>query len=397
MEDRPRLYSASSLHNLCLFQIISSLEHFSPQLLSCIPPSLRYQIFLRSPIVDICSFENSTAFDSIDREALWDELYQSHLKQWDKWKTEEFSTLKSMQLFPAGISNRDKYFAFITTLIFCAERPYGYVENLNIGHYKRCESIPEQTVEWYPTDVVNYLVAYDKNVDRNFEKIEESSDQTANIYPVCQYELDNSVNDDNLSRNLYGLLATNNQCVPKRYSFLMKAVHRLSDSDALSLMMDKCNYIPEWIALSYKVNMDPWGLGDEELQELLSRFFCRVKEVHVSTFTECSMDSDDEGCGDIVLTTCFATPSVSSLFLHLLSDLDHLCFSSEICSLSLKKFQFSSNSDFTDSVVSELAEILEHHNNLCELKVGDTDGCDFPDSSKLLSAISAIIIMQSKL
>ena len=138
MEDRPRLYSASSLHSLCLFQIISSLEHFSPQLLSCIPPSLRYQIFLRSPIVDICSFENSTAFDSIDCEALWDELYQSHLKQWDKWKTEEFSTLKSMQLFPAGISNRDKYFALITTLIFCAEDPSGYIENLNIGHYKCC-------------------------------------------------------------------------------------------------------------------------------------------------------------------------------------------------------------------------------------------------------------------
>ena len=138
----------------------------------------------------------------------------------------------------------------------------------------------------------------------------------------------------------------------------MKAVPRLSDSDALSLMMDKCNYIPEWIALSYKENMDPWDLGDEELQELLSRFFYRLKEVHVSTFTECSMDSDDEGCGDIVLTTCFATPSVSSLSLHLLCSLDHLCFSSEICSLSLKKFQFSSNSDFTDSIVNELAEYL---------------------------------------
>lgn len=390
MEDHPSVYSANSLQNLCLYRIICSLEHFSPQLLNCIPPSLRYQLFLRCPIVDICSFENSIAIDGIDCEALWGELYESHWKQWNQWKTEELITSRNMQFLPAGISNREKYFALITTMIFCLERPSGYIENLNIGHGYHYESIPQQTIEQYPTDIVNYLVAYDKKLDQNFKKIDEFGDHTADIYPVTQREVDNTVNDDNLHHNLYGLLAANNQFVPKRYLFLMKAVPRLSDSDAISLMMDKCNYIPKWIALSYTQNIDRWGLRDKEL---LSKFFGRVNEVHVNVFTECYMESHDEWCGDIVLTACFASPGVSSLSLHLFCEtINHLCFSSEIYSLSLSRFQFSSNSDFTDTLVKELAEILEYHHNLCELKIGDTDGCDFPyKSSELLSAISAII------
>lgn len=385
MENHPSFSSPSSLQNLCLCRIICSLEHFSPQLLSCIPPTLRYQIFLRSPVVDICHFENTIAFDGIDREALWGELYQNHWKQWNQWKSEEVITPKNMQYLPAGISNREKYCILITTMIFCAERPSGYINDLNFGHYNRCESVPEQAAKWYPTDIVNYLVAY---YNEDFEKMDKSSGHIENMWPVPQCELDNSVDDERLSHNLYGLLAANGQCVPSRYSFLMKAVPRLSDADAVLLMMDKCNYIPERISLSYSENIH-WGMGDDKLQELLSRFFCRVKEVHVNSLTECI--SNDEVCSDIVLTTCFASPTVSSLSLHLLCGINSLNFSSEICKLSLTRFHISSTDDFTDTVIKELAEVLQHHSNLCELKIGDTDMGEFPYSSELLSAISTII------
>ena len=52
---------------------------------------------------------------------------------------------KDVQYLPAGILNWEKYFVLITTMILCAERPSGYIED----HYKRYESIPQHTISIY--------------------------------------------------------------------------------------------------------------------------------------------------------------------------------------------------------------------------------------------------------
>ena len=241
----------------------------------------------------------------------------------------------------------------------------------------------------YPTDIVNYLVASDEKVEIVIVQQEDecSSDvgDIENIYPVPQRELDNSIDDGRLSHN-YDRLATKHQHIPQCYSFLMKAVSRLSDGDALFLMMDKCNYFPNWTALSCRENIQ-WNLTDEELQKLLLKFFCGVKEVHLNIVAE----PDDKKCSDVDLTACFASPSISSLYLHLLCEVHHLNLTSEISRLSLKKLHISSPFDFTDTVVKELTEILQHHCNVCELEVGEMSECNFPDDSKFLSSVSAII------
>ena len=379
-QSHPSTFSVESLQTLCVYQVIHSLDCYSPELLCCIPPSLRYQIYTRSPIVDICHFENTIAFDGIHHEALWGELYQNHWEHWDQWSSEEFVTHKNLEFLPAGISNREKYFAFITTVIFCAERPSGYIENLDTSSGNRCESVPEEVMNCYPTDVVNYLVAFEKSVNADPGNMYD----IPNIYPVPQRELDNSIDDGRLSCN-YDRLATKRQCIPQRYSNLVKEVSRLSDSDALLLMMDKCNYNPEWIAFSCRENIQ-WCLKDETLLELLSRFFCRLQEVHLNI-----IDETDEACDDIALSTCFATPSVSSLSLHLLCEVDHLYLLSGVSNLRLTKLHISSPFDFTDTAVKELAEILLKLSNVSDLEIGELGECSFPDDSYFLSNVAGII------
>ena len=78
----PPLFSTASLQILCLSQLICSLEHYPPELLSYIPTTLQYKLLLHSPVIDICRLIGKTcAFDGIDSEKLWGECYLKHLEK----------------------------------------------------------------------------------------------------------------------------------------------------------------------------------------------------------------------------------------------------------------------------------------------------------------------------
>ena len=138
------LFSTASLQTLCLSRLITFLEHYPPELLSCLPTTLRHRLFIRSPIIDLCRLEKTCAFDGIDSEKLWGELYVKH---WSAFSPNYYDILiETMvhnkfdtsygELYKSDITNREKYFALMATTIFCAERPSGYFsEHDKFGEY----------------------------------------------------------------------------------------------------------------------------------------------------------------------------------------------------------------------------------------------------------------------
>lgn len=226
-------FSVESLQILCLNQLNSTLEYFSPQLLSCIPPTLRYRLFLRSPIVDICRLEKTCAFDGIDTDELWDELYFKHWYRWNQWRGDNYTTHKNVELISTHITNREKYFTLVTSIIFCAERPSGYFEYLNKiitskNHkWSRCDIVPQHTAKFYPTDIVNYLVAADEKPEvepQVYSMCDFEKNEYSNLRPVPQCNLDDSRDDRKLSCN-YDHLSTKHQRIPQHYSSLVYYKH----------------------------------------------------------------------------------------------------------------------------------------------------------------------------
>ena len=279
MSNPQQLFSTTSLQNLCLNQLIAALEQFSPELLCLIPPKLRYRLFIRSPIVDICRLEQTCAFDGINAHNLWGELYAKHWSRYDLWKYDCTVTSKSMESVSCGgsITNHEKYFTLLTTILFSAERPSGYFEYLEGDHVDnlRNNNVPEAAMNCYPTDIVNYLVAADviSAVSKRVEDVESSAyvDDAENCIPIYQRSLDDSCNDNRLSSNC-DRIATKRQCIPQRYVSLVSSGSRLSDEDALSLIVNICNYHPKVVAFCASETVQ-WNWNQEKLRCLLANFF----------------------------------------------------------------------------------------------------------------------------
>ena len=64
--------------------MLESIDQLLRVLLSCTTESCSYftaislQLFVQSPIIDICQLERTSTFDGIDSEKLWGELYKKH-------------------------------------------------------------------------------------------------------------------------------------------------------------------------------------------------------------------------------------------------------------------------------------------------------------------------------
>lgn len=403
--DRPQLwFSTNSLQTLCLNRLAVMLEQYSPELLSHVPPTLRHQLFLQSPIVDICRFENTSAFDNIKADKLWFELYDKHWSSYDQWDCDETVTTKSMDIIrDATISNRDKYFNLLTTIMFSAERPTRYFGRTS-DDFKRIVHDPKGVMNRYPTDIINYLVAArilvvagkptpwscDPEVEEDPKDVDDYDENwyPINHFPIYQHDLDDDHDDGRLSSN-YNHFAAVNQCVPQCYASLVKLGSRISDEDAILLMMTKCNYYPKFVAICASKST-LWSWKPEDLEQLLTKFFCDVTSINLNVIEE----PDDEA-SSIVVTTCFSSPNVSSLylsFLYELSSLHHL--SSIISQLSLKTLHIFSPFDFDleDNVCKELGKILSlQRESIHELKFHE---CEFPEEFNFLSNV--VVIIQSQ-
>ena len=389
-----------SLQVLCLNRAVEVLETYSPQLLSRIPPALRYQLFLRSPIVDICTLEKTCAFDDVNTNKLWAELYEKHWSLYDMWKADATITSKVMELIGGmNITNCEKYFVLLTTVLFSGERPSGYfhwMEGIHCDNLRN-NSVPEVAMKHYPTDIVNYLVAANissvvskkvtksTSASQDHQDGDQDSDQDSdneadffdvdaeNCFPIPQRELDDSVDDGKLSCN-YGRVATKNQRIPQRHTSLVESGCRLPDEIAISLMMKRCNYFPARIALCVPEEVK-WSWNQDDLQQLHATFFHDVKEVHL-----CISDEPSGRINSNSLSTCYSNSKISSLHLHILCDSLQLDFSSLIPHLSLEKLNIISSFDLENLASEGIAALLSHQQNLHELKINE---CCFPDETPI--------------
>ena len=325
------MFSPLSLHDLCRYQLIEDLDHYSPEMLSLLPPVQRKELLLHCPVVSICHLEQTCAFDNIDSDTFWDDLLN-----WQQSRLGigyDINANEALRI--SHSSNREKYFTFLTAMIFSGDRfsgIYGWFTN-GRDFYEGGTPPPEQRD--CPADVVNYLVAYIKPKLVKKTEIEE---------PVCEAKVDAdhedpdsdeeySDNNDNNdfyyplpSRDVFGRQhselyeeATECQYVHSGYShYISKENHyRLSDDNAVSLMMNECNFYPKKLFLHEYEHMHwKWSHGD--LRQLLTQFFGKLESL--SLHFRQSKDLDDYISMDIntdaleiVLSCCFSSPVLSSL------------------------------------------------------------------------------------
>ena len=345
-------FSTASLQTICLNRLITFLEHYPPELLSCLPTTLRHRLFIHSPTVDVCRLEKTCAFDGIDSEKLWDEFYEKH---WGTFYPGYYDSHKETvvhggwnhrfnKVYKSDITNREKYFAHMATTIFCAERPSGFFsEHDKFGEYNFVDvpssakdrfhfrrehmeysfaEVPSWAKKSYPTDIVNYLVAADhlqevkiKRIPNDLEQrsnSESSSDSNATrYYPVPQHDVPKDSGKNGLCPFLYNDLSIKNQRIPPRYVSLVQMGTRLADEDAISLLMDKCDYRPNSVVL-HAFEETWWNWKKEDLWQLLSRFFSNLKDVSLYLVSE----TDYAASSSVVLTACFSNPGITSVSVH---------------------------------------------------------------------------------
>ena len=133
MESGTHSFSTSSLHDLCLCKLIEKIDHYSPDMLSILPPIQRKKLLLCCPVVSICHLEQTCAFNGIDSDMFWDDILKNQIemhgnhRSWDINAEEELLYASHSQGYKISFSsNREKYFIFLTTMIFCGDRFSGH-------------------------------------------------------------------------------------------------------------------------------------------------------------------------------------------------------------------------------------------------------------------------------
>ena len=315
-------FSISSLHDLCFSKLIEEFDHYSPEMLSLLPPAERKELLLYCPVVSICHIEHTCAFNGIDSDMFWNELL---------WNQKKFN-VNAVELLLCSydcehycLSNCEKYFTFLTAMIFSGDRFSGYyVNRADIG---QCYCTPRPEECSCPDDIVNYLVAYRKpNVIIEEVDSEERFSETDSSEEEDSFKSFSPVPIRDMLGQEYGNLyeeATKGQHVYSHYShYILKENHyRLSDEDAVSLMMNECNYYPRKLFVHEYEHMH-WKWSDDNLIQLLTQFFCKLeslslrfrqgKEVDDCIYDDTTISESKKGL-KLVLKCCFSSPVLSSL------------------------------------------------------------------------------------
>ena len=66
-----------SLQELCYLTLVGHLDHYTPEYLALLPPTLRRQLFARLPAVDLYRIDGTVACAEIDMAPYWEIIYQS--------------------------------------------------------------------------------------------------------------------------------------------------------------------------------------------------------------------------------------------------------------------------------------------------------------------------------
>ena len=110
--------------DLCLCKLIEELNHYSPEMLSLLPPVQRKELLLLCPVVSVCHLEQTCAFDGIDSDIFWDDLFKIHKDRLGMLKFYDVNASKALEV--SHSSSHEKYFTFLTALIFSGDHFSGH-------------------------------------------------------------------------------------------------------------------------------------------------------------------------------------------------------------------------------------------------------------------------------
>ena len=318
------LLSLSSLHDLCLSKLIEEFHCYSPEMLSILPPIQRKELLLYCPVVSICHLEQTCAFNGIDFGIFWSELLRNHKNRLGSYP---FNDIKADEALLCAShshdyenycsSSREKYFTYLTAIIFSGDRFSGHFAWFTgmEQHYLKNGYAPPGERNC-PHDIVNYLVAHRKLEvveEVNSERESSSPEKLEFYYPVPIRDM--------LGRK-YGELyteATKGQHVHSCYSqyILKENDYRLSDEDAVALMMNECRYYPKKLFIHEYEEMH-WKWSEESLIQLLTQFFSKLESLSLCLKSEKAIDdytymSTSGKYLELVLNCCFNSPALTSL------------------------------------------------------------------------------------
>ena len=389
-------FSTSSLSDLCLCKLIEELDHYSPEALSLLPPVQRKELLLLCPIVSICHLERTCAFDDIDSDTFWEDLRKSQISRliagYDFHAILVLGVSVNSLNHEKFSSSREKYFTFLTTMIFSGDRFSGvYGWFVNGRHFYEGGSPPPDERDC-PDDIVNDLIAYrkPKKVDVVVEKIDEDHNDSDADDNSDFFDDNNDFYYPLPSRDVFGKqhdefyeYATKDQYVHSRYShYILKENHyRLSDDDAVSLIMNECHYYPKKLFLHEYEHMH-WRWSHGDLTRLLTQFFCKLESLSLQ-FRQAKDIDDYVSSGDcskealeLVLSCCFSSPVLSSLDIldPILDDTSSKVLSSTLATMpcpSLKKLDMFFWVRYSGEVrcLEALAKIIASHGQLTEISV----------------------------
>ena len=351
-------------------------------------------------------------FDGVDAESIWKERLEEQVSRYTSTIATEFNAYKcGLTLRHCCIVNeperlldrhktmRDKYFAAIIHAIFECARPTGYYQ------YYDCRPHNLQDTELneinHPVDVVNYLVAAAK-IDRvHITRPREPSDKSPCYEnPVPEYELRFKYGfgiGHGTPLNYCTYMNANElyQEVPPRYSsYLNEENHcRLSEEDALVLLMEKCDYYAGDMYINVlRCGGIRWNWEDDRIKSLIGRFFSKRFKLVLCCFSFSESDCEtDRALKDIM--EAILSSSTRQLFSLTISDArdDHIFAIAPLLShpnapCRLEELHIKHSNSFTDGA-NAFGDIIFSQSTLSSLEVFSLP-CSTSDSQFVTSIIN---------
>ena len=340
-------------------------------------------------------------FDGVDAEMVWKERYEQQILEYLSLIANEYSasncglTLDHLciivseceDLLDRYKTTRDKYFAILIYSIFECARPTGYYESglREVATFGGID-LKKYGLLNHPVDVVNYLIAA-STIERvliNREPSDESYRNPDEIYfenPVPEYELSKcDFGVEPLNHCTYMNANELYQEVPPRYSsYLNKENHcRLSEEDALTLLMEKCDYYAGDMCINVlRCGTIRWSQEEERIKFLIGRFFSKVLKLELCCYSD---DTETVGALKDIMEAILSTSSLQLFSLTILeANDDHInaiapllsnpnvpCRIEELCLDSIALADFNS--------ANALSDILSSQSKVSSLKVHLLDG-----------------------
>ena len=400
----------SSLHDLCLCKLIEEFDHYSPEMLSILPPIQRKKLLLYCPVVSVCHLEQTCAFNNIDSDIFWDELLENQKNRLRSYRFYDVNAHEALLCAShsqsyENTSNRGKYFAYLTAMIFSGDNFPRHCMDDNGPGYGCCfkSGIPPPWGRGCPDDVVNDLIAYRKPdlVSEEINREEQLSESDSSDEEDVKFS-DSPLPICDVFGQEHGELyeeAMKGQHIPARYlHYISKQSHyRLSDEDAISLMMNECNYYPKNLVM-HCTGMY-WKWSDENLVQLLTQFFSKLESLslslrfrhiyeHISHDTCKPTIDESKRVFELIFNCCFNSPVLSSLAIADPAREDRTDFLSKLAAepcQSLKKLDIHCWSDFRNNYkihhLEAFASIIASHSQLTEISLRLDTGLEIDASS----------------